>query len=225
MKTVLITGSTGQLGVVVVKHFADAGFQVVAVGGRNLEKIPEHTRIDRYSADLDNEDEVNALAERIFSSYPDIHAGIFLAGGFRPGKIASTGASELRSMIDLNFYTAYLISRKLFLQMEQRAGGGRLIFTGSKQGLHPNSATGSVAYGLSKAMLFNLSEILNTTGAPFNIRSSVIVPSTINTEANRKAMPDADRSTWVEPEQIAGVLVQLITQKEPPFVIEINAVN
>jgi NAD(P)-dependent dehydrogenase (short-subunit alcohol dehydrogenase family) len=109
----------------------------------------------------------------------------------------------------LNFETAYYIARAVFNQMMKQSGGGRIIFIGARPAMEPNAGKTAIAYGLSKSLLFKLSEYLNVIGAEKNIVTYVAVPSTIDTPPNRQAMPKADFSTWQKPEDIAGVLAKL----------------
>ena len=77
----------------------------------------------------------------------------------------------------------------------------------------PKDGKNVIAYALSKSLLFNLAEYLNAEGASQNVVTSVIVPSTIDTPANRESMPKADFSKWVRPEEIAGVMEFICSQK------------
>jgi NAD(P)-dependent dehydrogenase (short-subunit alcohol dehydrogenase family) len=83
---------------------------------------------------------------------------------------------------------------------------------GSRPALKAKDAKNSVAYSLSKSLIFKLADILNAEGASKNVTASVIVPSTIDTEANRRAMPDKDFSTWVKPDEIADAMAFLCSE-------------
>ena len=74
-----------------------------------------------------------------------------------------------------------------------------------------------VAYGLSKAMLFKLSEYMNAEAKGKNVVTTVIAPSTIDTEANRKSMPDTDPSKWVKPSALAEIMKFIISEKGLPL--------
>jgi NAD(P)-dependent dehydrogenase (short-subunit alcohol dehydrogenase family) len=77
---------------------------------------------------------------------------------------------------------------------------------GSRPGLDMKNSKGMLAYGLSKSLIFRLAELMNDEAKGQNVVTSVIVPSTIDTSQNRQAMPDADFTKWVKPEQIARVI-------------------
>jgi NAD(P)-dependent dehydrogenase (short-subunit alcohol dehydrogenase family) len=87
-----------------------------------------------------------------------------------------------------------------------RPAGGRFILVGARPGLVSKAGKDFFAYSVSKSMVFKLAEMINAEGEGKNVSATVIVPSVIDTDANRKSMPDADFSDWVSPEQIAGAI-------------------
>ena len=109
-------------------------------------------------------------------------------------------------MIALNFYTAFHIVRPLLAHFLEKKHGGQFILVGSRPGLNAADGKDFFAYSLSKAMIFKLAEFINAEGKDKGVTATVIVPSTINTEANRKAMPNADFSKWVPAENIADAI-------------------
>ena len=115
-------------------------------------------------------------------------------------------------MISLNFTTAYSVARPVFLQMKKQ-NSGRIILVGSKPGMIAENGKDYIAYALSKSLIFKLAEYLNADGAKHNVVSSVIVPGTIDTPANRKSMPQANFSNWVSPEEIAATMLFLCSDE------------
>ena len=87
------------------------------------------------------------------------------------------------------------------------------VFVGARAALRAKDASKSLAYALSKSLIFKLAEALNATGADKNVTASVVVASTIDTPPNRKAMPNADFSTWVKSEDIAAAISHLCSDK------------
>jgi NAD(P)-dependent dehydrogenase (short-subunit alcohol dehydrogenase family) len=83
---------------------------------------------------------------------------------------------------------------------------GRIVFIGARPALQPGDAKNMIAYALSKSLLFNLAEIINKEGQGKNVSAAVIVPSTIDTETNRKSMPEANPDNWVKPAQLAEII-------------------
>jgi len=208
MKIALITGASGNLGRVVCKQFIIAGYKVIAIVGMSdqIEEFSSDGMIDVHRVDLGSEMEVNQLCEEICTMYQRIHVGLFLAGGFALNPIGSSGKEQLDAMYRLNFETAYFCSRQIFMHM-QKQGGGRLFFVGARPALEPAAAAGMLPYALSKSLVIKLSEIYNAAGKKNNVVSHVIVPSVIDTPANRKSNPDADFSKWVSPEKIGATIL------------------
>jgi NAD(P)-dependent dehydrogenase (short-subunit alcohol dehydrogenase family) len=87
--------------------------------------------------------------------------------------------------------------------MQWQENGGRLVLVGARPALDPAAGKGMVAYSLSKSLVFSLADLLNAAGEGKSVYTSVIVPSIIDTPANRASMPKADFSTWVRPEELA----------------------
>jgi NAD(P)-dependent dehydrogenase (short-subunit alcohol dehydrogenase family) len=114
--------------------------------------------------------------------------------------------------MSLNFETAYFTARPLFQQMVKQ-NGGRIVLVASKTALISQVGKDFVAYSLSKFLLTKLAELLNAEGNPKNVVCSVIAPSTIDTETNRKSMPKADFSKWVKPSDIAESVFFLVGDK------------
>jgi NAD(P)-dependent dehydrogenase (short-subunit alcohol dehydrogenase family) len=88
-----------------------------------------------------------------------------------------------------------------------KQNSGRLFLIGSRQGLDASRGKESIAYTLSKSLIFRLAEIMNAEAKGKNVITAVIVPGTIDTPPNRKSMPEADFSSWVKPSQIADVIL------------------
>jgi NAD(P)-dependent dehydrogenase (short-subunit alcohol dehydrogenase family) len=201
MKNVLITGAAGNLGQAVVEKFISEGYKVIAtVDTKGTHRLKED--VQTYAVDLMNEALVNETISKIITDNKSIDAALLLVGGYAGGNIDETDGTALRKMMALNFETAYFVARPVFQQMV-RQGGGRIILVASKTALVAAAGKNNVAYALSKFLLTKLAELLNAEGASKNVVCSVVAPSTIDTETNRKAMPEADFSKWVKPADIA----------------------
>ncbi|HWA32974.1 MAG TPA: SDR family NAD(P)-dependent oxidoreductase [Cyclobacteriaceae bacterium] len=212
MKNILITGASGNLGQAVVKKFLSEGHRVIATVAHGTE-LPFKTsdELATIASDLSNEVTVNGMIGDIVTRYATIDAALLLVGGWSGGTIADTDGIALKKMFSLNFETAYYVARPVFRQMMQQPAGGRIVFIGARPALQAKDGKTSLAYGLSKSLVFKLSEYLNAEGAHKNVVSSVVVPSTIDTVANRAAMPKADFNSWVKPEAIADVISFLVS--------------
>ena len=208
-KSILITGASGNLGGAVTKKLLSDGYKLYTTLVPN-EKAPTDERIHAKLVDLFNEHDCAVYVDEVSDSGDDIHAGIFLVGGFAMGSLTETNLGALDQMIRLNFYTAFSMAKPLFEHFEKK-GGGQIILIGARPALQAKQGKMAVAYSLSKSLIFHLAEIINQAGKDKNIRASVIVPSTIDTPPNRQSMPNADFNKWVPAENIADVIAFLLT--------------
>lgn len=212
MKNIVITGADGGLGRAVTGKFLDEGFRVYTIISPDGEE--DFMKDDRLSvdrADLMREYAAGNAIQKIAENAGHIDGAVLIVGGFSTGTLQETALKDLEQMYRLNFVTAYNCARPLFMQMEKKQHGGQIIFIGARPGMEPGAAKAMVGYALSKSLVFRLSEIINEAGKKSGIISSVIVPSIIDTPANRKSMPDADYSRWVTGEEIAANILHLLS--------------
>lgn len=217
-KNILITGAAGNLGKAVVERFLADGHRVMAIDSPGRAMVfGVKGDIVTYEVDLMQEKTVEEMIGTISSKYKSIDAALLLAGGYASGTILETDGTQLNKMYSLNFETAYFVARPVFSQMTKQPSGGRIVFIGARPALVAKDGKGSLAYALSKSLVFKLAECLNAEGASKNVLSTVVVPSTIDTRANRESMPKADFSSWVAPEAIAEVLAFVTSEKASPL--------
>jgi NAD(P)-dependent dehydrogenase (short-subunit alcohol dehydrogenase family) len=208
-KNILITGATGNLGKATTDRFLNDGYNVIATvtPGRPLKYKPEG--LQWYEADLTDEKSVERTIKQIIEDHSTLDAALLLVGGYAFGSIQNTDGAQLKKMLALNFETAYYVARPVFQQMLTQPKGGKIILVGSRPGLVAKDGKNSIGYALSKSLIFKLADILNAEGSSKNVTASVVVPSIIDTDENRKAMPDKDFTAWVKPEQIADAMAFL----------------
>jgi len=208
MASLIITGANGNLGLIVVKRLLKDGYHLHAAVGHSGEKnLPRDGRLEISQIDLMSEEESKKFVEYSIVKYTDLQAAVLLVGGFAMGNIKDTRKSDLDKMINLNFYTAFHIVRPLLAHFLSRPGsGGQFILMGARPGLEADAGIDFFPYSMSKAMIFKLAEFINAVGKEKEVTATVIVPSTINTEANRKEMPDEDFSKWVPAETMADAI-------------------
>src|SRR6185312_2852553 len=193
MKIAIVTGATGNMGQAVVKKFIDEEYFVTGtVIPTDLIQLDfPADKFEKIIVDLGDEDASEKFVELIISKHKNIDVAVLTVGGFAMGSIADTKTSDVMKQYKLNFETAYNVAPPLFVQM-MKQNNGRIFITGSKPGLDARNSKGMVAYGLAKSLIFRLAELMNHEAKGKNVVTSVVVPSTIDTVPNRKAMPDAD---------------------------------
>lgn len=186
----MITGATGGLGGAVVQAFQDAGDHVIGIGhpGYDLTRPEE-------------------CARAVAAVEGPLHALIHLMGGFAGGQpVAETGDATWRRMMSLNLDAAFYMARAAVPRILEQPGG-RIVMIGSRNAVRP--AANLAAYNASKAGLVALVETLALEVAARGATANVVLPSVIDTPANRAAMPNADASRWVPPTAIAELIAWL----------------
>jgi Short-chain alcohol dehydrogenase of unknown specificity len=206
-KVAIVTGASGNLGQSVIKKFISEGFFVVGTVLPNDPFVPNYPEenFESVAVDLLDEDASRKFVESVATAYGRLDVAVLTVGGFAAGKISETATKDIAKQYKLNFETAYNIAQPSFLQMVNQ-NSGRIFIIGSRPGLDAKSGKGMVAYGLAKALVFRLAELLNDEAKGRNVVTSIIVPSTIDTETNRKAIPQGDFDSWVKTEQIADII-------------------
>ncbi len=216
-RTVLVTGGTGALGQAVACRFLEMGALVHATWMHKgeVEKFrevaePHAERLFLHQADVTSEAEVQTLIQEIadLSGGVDVLANI--VGGFVFAPVEETDSGTWNRMMATNATSAFLCSRAVVSHMRERRWG-RIANVASGPALGRGGANMS-AYAASKAAVLNLTYSLSEELMGDGITVNAIVPSMIDTPANREAMPNADTSTWLCPQQIADVVVFLASE-------------
>ena len=207
-KAVLVTGASGGLGESVTGAFLAAGANVAGVA-RQWRKPVENEHFLGIEAELTSSDGCRRAVERTASEFGKLDAVVHLMGGFAAeGDVQDTRVETLDTMLNLNLRPAFMIFQEAIPRLTP--GAGRLLAVGSRAGLEP--VAGLSAYAVSKAGLHALVLTLALEGLKHGYTANAVLPSTIDTPANRKAMPGADFSKWVSPESIAAQLVFLASE-------------
>ena len=162
-------------------------------------------QFEKVAVDLMDETDAKKFVETVIAKHGSVDVAVLTVGGFAMGTIANTAASDIMKQYKLNFETAYNIARPAFVQMMQQ-GNGRIFIIGSRPGLNAKNGKGMVAYGLGKSLIFRLAELMNEEAKGTNVVTAVVVPSTIDTPQNRKAMPEANFTNWIKAADIANVI-------------------
>lgn len=207
---VLITGASGALGGSVVRRFLAGGERVLAVYGSHPGDLAGLAPADRLAVrqvDLGSTAEVERLfGEELAAETSPVVA--HLVGGFRYGRLRDLGDEDWSFLMRVNLETTFRLARECARCFE-RAGSGSLVVVSSPAALL--GETGVAAYAAAKAGMLRLVESLAREVAQFGGRANAVLPGTMDTPANRRAMPGADPSTWVSTQAVAEVIYYLST--------------
>jgi NAD(P)-dependent dehydrogenase (short-subunit alcohol dehydrogenase family) len=203
----LITGGTGGLGAAVTRAFLDGGWRVVVpvFAEAERERLPAHERLVLEPADLSDPDSTAAVtALGAGAEGAPLRAVVNLVGGFAAGgRVHETPVEDFEAQLRLNLRPTYLVCQAALPHL-QVAGGGAIVCVSSRAALRPFA--GAAGYIVGKAAVLAFVDALAEEYRKDLIRVNAILPSVIDTPANRRAMPDADHDRWVSPEQIASVV-------------------
>jgi len=206
-KVALITGAKGGLGGDVTKAFLQAGATVAGVSRSIQASDFSDARFSAFPAELSDGGAARKLAEDVAGRLGKIDILVHLVGGFVGGQpIHETDDATLDRMLDENLMSTFHILRAVIPHMRNR-GVGRILAIGSRAAVEPSPGAG--AYAASKAALVSLIRTIAAENKDRCISANVVLPGTMDTPKNRKAMPQADYSKWVQPAQVASLLVAL----------------
>jgi NAD(P)-dependent dehydrogenase (short-subunit alcohol dehydrogenase family) len=207
----LITGATGALGSAVTRVFAqtDARLVLTSRSVQELEQLAtgvelSAARVSTIAADVTQPDQVQDLAKSVLSEFGQIDVLLNTVGGWSGGKtVGKTEIEDWMHMVNLNLHSAFLLSRAVLPGMHE-TGWGRIVHVGSKTAVQPRSK--QAGYVVSKMGVIALTESIAVEVKGTGVTANVILPSIIDSEANRKMMSKADPGRWVRPEQIAAAM-------------------
>jgi NAD(P)-dependent dehydrogenase (short-subunit alcohol dehydrogenase family) len=215
--TVLITGAGGGLGGAVTDAFLEDSWRVVApelagAAGRLAEAAGG---VEVVEADLTDPDSV-AEVVRVAAAQPaaPLRAVVNLVGGFAAGgRVHETPFAEFAAMLTLNLRPTYLVTAAALPSLVA-AGGGAVVCVSARAAQQP--FPGAAGYVTAKAAVLAFAGAIAVEYADAGVRCNTVLPTVIDTPANRAAMPDADHSRWVPPAQIARVIRFLASADSAP---------
>ena len=213
-RTAIIAGGTGGLGRAVSVAFLDAGYRVVATYWYEEEFAALKTKagagaglLDGQRVNVIDEAETSKLIESVMARYGRLDALVNTVGGYAGGvKLWEMDTKVLDQMLALNLRSGYALARAAVRTMLKQ-GNGAIVNVAAKAAF--DHGAGAAAYAASKAAAVAMMDSLAADLKGSGIRVNSILPSIIDTEANRKAMPTADFSKWPKPEEIARVILFL----------------
>jgi NAD(P)-dependent dehydrogenase (short-subunit alcohol dehydrogenase family) len=206
-RTVLVTGGAGGLGRSVVAALVADGWSVV-VPVEAQSDLETQDGVSTVVADLTDPDDV-ARAVRSAEGGAPLKALVNLVGGFAADQpVATTPLSEFERLFTLNLRPTYLVTQAVLPRLVA-AGGGAIVCVGAASALNPFA--GGAGYAASKAAVIAFAKAVAAEGKPDGVRCNAILPTMIDTPANREAMPEQEWVDLVPPERIAHVIAFLVS--------------
>jgi NAD(P)-dependent dehydrogenase (short-subunit alcohol dehydrogenase family) len=191
-KNVVVTGGRGALGTGVVALLEARGARVIVA--------PDPPELDLTSEDA---------TTRFYAGLPPLWASIHLVGGFAMKPVVETSYADFEKQWKLNTATCFLSCREAIRAIRKTSNGGRIVNVAARPVVAP--VPGMAAYVASKAGVASLTQTLALEVAADRILVNAVLPSVIDTPANRAAMPAADHASWPSPEEIGRAIVFLVS--------------
>jgi NAD(P)-dependent dehydrogenase (short-subunit alcohol dehydrogenase family) len=205
-RSAIITGGTGGLGRAVVAAFVADGWQVL---------VPDVAPAELEGAEVVQADlaDAAAAARVVERAGTPLHALVNLVGGFAADQpVAGTPVADFEAQFTLNLRPTYLMTQAALPALV--AGRGAIVCMGSRSALHPFA--GAAGYCASKAAVISFVQVVAREHAADGVRCNAVLPSMIDTPANRAAMPPEQHAQLTPPEQIAGVIRFLCSGESAP---------
>ncbi len=211
---VVVTGGTGALGWATVRRLVELGatchLPVLGEGTAPVLDGAEAKRV-RLEPGVDLTDE--ATVTSFYRELPGLWASLHVAGGFAMAPVVETSRADLEGQLRMNAVTAFLCCREAVARMRLNPavaeGRGRIVNVAARPALEPRSGAGMVAYTMAKAAVAALTEALAEEVCGDGIWVNAVVPSIMDTPANRRAMPGADHASWPSVADVAATAVFL----------------
>ena len=202
---VLVTGGTGALGTAVCRRFLSEGcaVHVTWLHESERDRFPLADQCTLHQADLADEAAVTELYRQIGSLWASIH----VAGGFAMGPIEQMSLADFEGMFRMNTTSTFLCCREAVRAIRHEGGGGRIVNVGARPAVEP--VGGMLAYTTSKAAVTSLTQCLAKEVLEDSILVNAVLPSIMDTPANRAGMPDADFDAWPTVEAVAETIAWL----------------
>ncbi|HKV83532.1 MAG TPA: SDR family oxidoreductase [Ktedonobacterales bacterium] len=218
-RVALVPGGLGGLGAAVSRAFARSGASVVIAGSQERpaelsalrDGLGEHAeRLTFTRADALDEDQVEALVRSVIQQHGRLDILLNTVGGWMAGQpITGLDRATWRRMLDINLDAAFLLAKHAARPMQQQAWG-RILHVSSRAAR--SGRRNAAAYAVAKNAVLTLTEIQAEELRDFGVTVNAILPSIIDTSANRASMPNADFSRWPKADEVAAVLLFLASE-------------
>lgn len=209
-KTIAVTGAFGSLGAAVVKSLLEQGATVAAIDLSEAPRDPKALGAAHLHGGVDLADA--GATQAAFDAIAKAHGGLYglvnIAGGFAWEKVQGGSADTFDQQYQMNLRTAVAATQAALPHLPD---GGRIVNIGANGAV--KAGVGMAAYAASKAGVMRFTEALAEELKGRGITVNALLPSIIDTPANRKDMPDADFSAWVQPAQLADAISFLLSDR------------
>lgn len=210
-RIVVISGANGGLGSAVTKRFLEAGDNIIGSSQNIAASKSDHPNYTAIPADFTRLESVRQLTDRVVEQFQRIDVFVHLIGGFAGGSpLHETDEATWTRMHAQNLNAAFNAIRAAIPHM-RNVGQGRFIAVGSKTAEQPVANLG--AYVVSKTALVAMVKTAALENADRKITANIVLPGTMDTPANRAAMPNADRSTWVSTSDVSETIFWLASDE------------
>ena len=204
-RRIIVLGARGGLGRSVVERLQADGASVTAADSRPPADAERHEDVDHITVDALDEASVAAA----FATSPPPAAVVNLIGGYTPPQsLPGLDIATLRQQLELNLVTAAIVTKHA-LPVLAGQGGGTIVHVSSRVAVQKGE--NSFAYSVSKLGVVRLVEAAAAEGRELGVRVNCIMPSIIDTPANRAALPDTEHEQWPKPSELAAVLAFLVS--------------
>lgn len=219
-RVALVTGATGNLGTAVVRRLLAQGVRVVVAfrDERKFKGLSDSlggliSALTGIKADVTDEKSVQNLVGEAIRTEGRIDILLNLAGGYKGGTdIAQTSEDDWNFLMNLNLKSGFICAKTVLPHM-MKENYGRIVSVAARPAVEKRGRAKSGAYAVSKAGVVVLTETIAEETKKFNITANCILPSTIDTPENRRGFPTADFTKWVRPENVAAVILFLVSEE------------
>jgi NAD(P)-dependent dehydrogenase (short-subunit alcohol dehydrogenase family) len=222
-KVAIVTGATGALGRVVTRKLVQNEAKIVVL--YRTEKVLDElhrflgelgSNVTGFEGDATVSQSVQGLVRKAIDEHGHVDILLNIVGAYSGGKILADTDEELWDrMMAVNLKSAFLCSKAVLPHMMERKYG-KIVNISARTAVQRGSRARSGAYAVSKAGIVTLTEALAEETKEYGIQVNCIMPSVIDTQANRKMLPKADFTKWVDPEEIAEVVLFLVSDASKP---------
>jgi NAD(P)-dependent dehydrogenase (short-subunit alcohol dehydrogenase family) len=210
-KVVFITGARGGLGTSVTQRFLATGATVIGTDRSISQNDFTGTNFVALRADLTKSAGVAGAIDSVIERYGRLDVLVHLLGAFTGGKsVAETDDATWQQMQDLNLTSAFYVMRAAIPHL-RKSGAGRIVAIGSLAAVAPHAGLG--AYVTFKSALVSLVRTVAIENRGAGLTANVVLPGTMDTPANRKAMPGAEFAKWVKPGDVADLVLWLTDER------------